>query len=1048
MVRETNKKIMVILTVLLVSITCFFATEIAYAGDDTTISGDYEYFANEDGTNGIPVVTLTIDPEEFNKVIESKDHSYKLNMDQELTDALCMITFVEDDETVKTVEIHRDGLLSVSDLPEDPESDGLIFAGWKDSEGIAASDEYQVTQDTVFTADFVRKEESVEPNYLFFAQYDAWVDLREQTFQNIVYLLPADTQYRTITWTLSDQDPADAEIAEINKAGKVTVIQPGEVTVTATAKNGMSNSYRLHIFDSNVTPWHMPESIIPESDQLTLEVGDYGQMPITISPQPIVYDIVYYSSDKEVATVNDDGVIKALAPGTATITIYGDNNTTAQFKVIVRDTDLENPFSDVKDSDYFFNPVLWAVNHDPQITKGISSTIFSPDSTCRRCEVVTFLWRAFGAEKMTGETIFEDVETTDYFYDAAVWAVANGITNGTDETHFSPDDPCTREQVATFLWRACSRPDTVRLVSPFADVQNRESYSFTPVLWAYENGITTGTRANAFLPHDPCTRAQIVTFLFRALAEPLAPLEPDGRIHFQPKVASQYLVEVFGEEKVETWFNLVDAVMAGKDTFACPDKETYNWVMGQFPNKCFPAINPVRGLLIDYEWVFPFPVPLNFVLYRSLVLDPTWTAWPEETRRQVLAGLGITPEMEERFHRMELGLLRHISPEEDKLDYFIRTPGARDTVIYKLDELLAMPAENRRLAAEKQTYESRLWFRAMRRADRQILTPARRGIRRFARQDNLIGCACGSLVLLARKGPSAAFYHGIRPEIAKRKVRKYLRRLNREPRPAGTEASGKDAGVKFSILVPLYNTPEAFLREMIGSVRGQTYANWELCLADGSDAAHAYVGETCRRLAEEDPRIRYRKLEKNGGISENTNACIAMATGDYIALFDHDDLLHAAALEENVRAIRETGADFLYSDEMVFESPDRGKILATHFKPDFSPESLLTNNYICHLSVFKTSLLQEVGGFRKEYDGSQDIDLILRLTGRAEKVVHIPKVLYFWRSHPTSVAADVTTKPYAVEAGRRAIRDFLAASRGIEAVVESTEAFPTLYHVR
>ncbi len=608
MVRETNKKIMVILTVLLVSITCFFATEIAYAGDDTTISGDYEYFANEDGTNGIPVVTLTIDPEEFNKVIESKDHSYKLNMDQELTDALCMITFVEDDETVKTVEIHRDGLLSVSDLPEDPESDGLIFAGWKDSEGIAASDEYQVTQDTVFTADFVRKEESVEPNYLFFSQYDAWVDLREQTFQNIVYLLPADTQYRTITWTLSDQDPADAEIAEINKAGKVTVIQPGEVTVTATAKNGMSNSYRLHIFDSNVTPWHMPESIIPESDQLTLEVGDYEQMPITISPQPIVYDIVYYSSDKEVATVNDDGVIKALAPGTATITIYGDNNTTAQFKVIVRDTDLENPFSDVKDSDYFFNPVLWAVNHDPQITKGISSTIFSPDSTCRRCEVVTFLWRAFGAEKMTGETIFEDVETTDYFYDAAVWAVANGITNGTDETHFSPDDPCTREQVATFLWRACSRPDTVRLVSPFADVQNRESYSFTPVLWAYENGITTGTRANAFSPHDPCTRAQIVTFLFRALAEPLAPLEPDGRIHFQPKVASQYLVEVFGEEKVETWFNLVDAVMAGKDTFACPDKETYNWVMGQFPNKCFPAINPVRGLLIDYEWDRDNPV--------------------------------------------------------------------------------------------------------------------------------------------------------------------------------------------------------------------------------------------------------------------------------------------------------------------------------------------------------------------------------------------------------------------------------------------------------
>jgi len=477
-----------------------------------------------------------------------------------------------------------------------------------------------------------------------------------------------------------------------------------------------------------------------------------------------------------------------------------------------------------------------------------------------------------------------------------------------------------------------------------------------------------------------------------------------------------------------------------------------------------------KYMLIDYEWVFTFPVPLAFVLYRSLVLDPTYTSWPLETRQKLLSALGISPSMADRFHRMELGLLRHISPEEDKLDYFIRTPGARETVLYPLKDLLSLPEENRRLKQELQSVESRLWFRALRRVDRKVLTPARRGLRRFARQDNLIGTACGSLVLLLRKGPAAAFYHGIRPEIAKSRVRAYLKQLEREQRvsakaasaspaaPAVSAAPGNAASqaapaqaaspVKFSIVVPLFNTPEPFLLEMIASVRAQTYPNWELCLADGSHAAHAAVGETCRRLAAQDPRIRYQKLSRNGGISENTNAAIAMATGDYIVLFDHDDLLHASALEENARAIASQGADFLYSDEMVFESPNRKKILATHFKPDYSPESLLTNNYICHLSVFKASLLAEVGGFRRAYDGSQDFDLILRLTDRAKKVVHLPKVLYFWRSHPSSVAADVAQKPYAVEAGRRAIRDFLRERKGIEAVVESTEAFPTLYHVR
>ena len=159
--------------------------------------------------------------------------------------------------------------------------------------------------------------------------------------------------------------------------------------------------------------------------------------------------------------------------------------------------------------------------------------------------------------------------------------------------------------------------------------------------------------------------------------------------------------------------------------------------------------------------------------------------------------------------------------------------------------------------------------------------------------------------------------------------------------------------IKFSILVPLYNTPENFLKEMIGSVLFQTYENWELCLADGSDTQHSYVETICKQIAEKENRIKYKKLEHNGGISENTNACLEMVTGDYISLFDHDDLLHPSALFETMRAICEKDAEFVYTDEAIFQSPNLQKIQNTHFKPDFAPDYFFMGNYLCHFSSFK-----------------------------------------------------------------------------------------------
>lgn len=250
--------------------------------------------------------------------------------------------------------------------------------------------------------------------------------------------------------------------------------------------------------------------------------------------------------------------------------------------------------------------------------------------------------------------------------------------------------------------------------------------------------------------------------------------------------------------------------------------------------------------------------------------------------------------------------------------------------------------------------------------------------------------------------------------------------------------------LKLSILAPLYNTPEKYLRQMIRSVQGQTCGSWELCLADASD--NPEVGRAVEGFAKADRRIRYRKLERNLGISGNTNAALEMATGEVIALLDHDDVLHPSAVHAVLRAVSQ-GADFAYTDEITFDS-ESGELTIRNYKPDFDPFYLLGANYICHFSAFRRELLDRAGGgFRAEYDGSQDHDLILRLTERAKKVVHVKEALYFWRAHGGSVARAAAVKPYAIDAGHRAVAAALAR-RGLSGSVESTRQSPTMYRIR
>lgn len=254
--------------------------------------------------------------------------------------------------------------------------------------------------------------------------------------------------------------------------------------------------------------------------------------------------------------------------------------------------------------------------------------------------------------------------------------------------------------------------------------------------------------------------------------------------------------------------------------------------------------------------------------------------------------------------------------------------------------------------------------------------------------------------------------------------------------------------VTFSILVPLYNTPERFLREMIESVTAQTYGKWELCLADGSDDAHDFVGRICQEYRQKDSRIKYQKLAKNEGISGNTNECYKMATGNYIALFDHDDLLHPCVLFAYMQAICEKDADYIYCDEATFKGNSIDHMITLHFKPDFAPDNLLANNYICHFSVFSRELLESGELFRSQFDGSQDHDMILRLTAKAKHIVHVPRILYYWRSHKGSVASSIDAKTYAIDAAKGAVADHLTKLGYRNFEIESTRAFATIFRIK
>jgi GT2 family glycosyltransferase len=253
------------------------------------------------------------------------------------------------------------------------------------------------------------------------------------------------------------------------------------------------------------------------------------------------------------------------------------------------------------------------------------------------------------------------------------------------------------------------------------------------------------------------------------------------------------------------------------------------------------------------------------------------------------------------------------------------------------------------------------------------------------------------------------------------------------------------AAPRFSVLTPIYETPPAVLTAMLRSVERQSYGDWELCLVDDASPS-PHVAEMLTAAAARDPRIRVETRQANGGIVAASNDALAMASGEFVALLDHDDALHPEALALVAEAIDgDPEADYVYTDEDKID--EAGRHQGPFFKPDWSPERMRTQMYTCHLSVMRRSLVEEVGGFDAEFEGSQDWDLVLRVTERARQIVHLPRVLYYWRTLATSTAGGgEDAKPWAFEAGTRAIQAHCDRT-GVPATAERDTEHPGVYRL-
>lgn len=282
------------------------------------------------------------------------------------------------------------------------------------------------------------------------------------------------------------------------------------------------------------------------------------------------------------------------------------------------------------------------------------------------------------------------------------------------------------------------------------------------------------------------------------------------------------------------------------------------------------------------------------------------------------------------------------------------------------------------------------------------------------------------LRILFQQGPRSLFAKIVR-EVKQRKQYKLhflsLKKVEEKEVIKKESIKGLQYRPKIGIIIPVYNTAEKWLRLCIESVLNQVYDHWELCIIDGG-STKPYIRKVLEEYAKSDDRIKVKFLPENKGIAGNSNEALALATGEFVGFLDHDDELSPSALYEVVKLLNEnSNTDFIYSDEDKIST--RGKRFDPHFKPDWSPDTLRSCNYITHFTVIRKKIIDEVGGFKEGYAGSQDYDLFLRVVEKTQRIAHIPKVLYYWRVHESSASGNPRAKMYAYESAKKALRDHI-----------------------
>jgi GT2 family glycosyltransferase len=454
--------------------------------------------------------------------------------------------------------------------------------------------------------------------------------------------------------------------------------------------------------------------------------------------------------------------------------------------------------------------------------------------------------------------------------------------------------------------------------------------------------------------------------------------------------------------------------------------------------------------LIDYEWAYGISLPTNYILYRTLSMlsdEYTNTHIPSKCRflfRKMERHFIDKFVMNDGFYfqkfdyiKTNTKIMNFIKDKEDhikELEYSIemKENHIKELVQHRhgLDEHIEELAirihnDGENLAHAHAVIELR---------DAQIgfLNQLIQNLRLKGRLKNLIPSSI--LSILGKEKPLLVDMKDCPSEL--RRIQHYSQKQAQLTDEISHELQHFEKQPLISIIMPVYNVDPRWLELAIKSVEHQWYTNWELCIADDK-STHIETINYLKNL--KNPKIKITFLEKNMNISGASNAALDLASGEYIALLDNDDELTLNALYEMVKVINEKDADFIYSDE-DFISPE-GICANPHYKPDFSPDLLLSHNYITHFSCFKKSLLDSVGRFNAKFDGAQDYDLFLRMTEKTQNIYHITKILYHWRTIEGSTSADAEAKPEAIERGRVALEEALQR-RGIKGTVEHAN----LYH--